>query len=163
MRKIPIRSFHKVVAYAIVDDEDYDYLSGFSWWFRWGYVRTWSNGKGMTMHRMVNKTPPGLLTDHINGNRKDNRKSNLRSVTRWENGMKKMKARNNTSGYTGVFYEKRDRRWRAQIKYKNKYRYLGQFISKRKAYYAYRRAALKLFGLLATRDRNKLTPYPQHR
>lgn len=72
--------------YAIVDEEDYDRVNAFSPWYEndSGYAvkKTKIKGKNISirMHSFVNCTPKGLVTDHINGNRLDNRKSNLRSV-----------------------------------------------------------------------------------
>ena len=75
---------------AIVDDEDYTWLMQWKWHSSYGYAmrreRTWSGKqKGIFMHRVVNKTPLGLETDHINRNKLDNRKENLQSVTHQEN------------------------------------------------------------------------------
>ena len=72
--------------YAVVDDEDYELINQFSPWYEndSGYAikKTRVNGKNVTfrMHRIVNNTPSNLVTDHINGNRLDNRRENLRSV-----------------------------------------------------------------------------------
>lgn len=73
--------------YALVDDEDYDFVMSFGKWHEndSGYVvkrGTW-NGRRSTirMHIVINETPKRLHTDHINGNRLDNRRSNLRSVS----------------------------------------------------------------------------------
>lgn len=77
---------------AIVDDEDYEYLSKYHWYCSSsGYanrhpkmVRGVRKGKIM-MHREVMNTPDGMQTDHINGNKLDNRKSNLRIVNSAQN------------------------------------------------------------------------------
>lgn len=77
--------------YALVDDEDYDLVMSFGKWHEndSGYAvrRDTVGGKKQTvrMHREVNATPHNMVTDHKNGNRLDNRKSNLRSVTQREN------------------------------------------------------------------------------
>lgn len=73
--------------YALIDEEDYELVNGFGKWYLsdTGYAvkKTRINGKNITirMHRLVNDTPDGMVTDHINGNKLDNRKSNLRTVT----------------------------------------------------------------------------------
>jgi hypothetical protein len=73
--------------YALVDDDEYDNIIAFGAWYETdsGYAikKTKRNGKNLSirMHTLVNNTPIGLHTDHINGNRLDNRKANLRSVS----------------------------------------------------------------------------------
>ena len=78
---------------AIVDDDDYEELNQFKWYSNNGYVcrAIKINGvyKTIPLHRTVNKTPIGLETDHINRNKLDNRKSNLRSVSRSINNFNK--------------------------------------------------------------------------
>lgn len=72
--------------YAIVDEEDFARVEQFSPWYEneQGYAlkKTRVQGKNISirMHTLINNTPKGLVTDHINGNRLDNRKENLRSV-----------------------------------------------------------------------------------
>ena len=72
--------------YAIVDEEDFQKVDQFSPWYEndQGYAikKTRVKGKNLSirMHALVNDTPKGLVTDHINGDRLDNRKENLRSV-----------------------------------------------------------------------------------
>lgn len=79
---------------AIVDDEDYEELKKYRWHNvkgyavttpKYGYGRNGTKTKTIQMHRIVNKTPEGLVTDHKNHNKLDNRKENLRSVTQAEN------------------------------------------------------------------------------
>lgn len=72
---------------ALVDDEDYEHIKSFGSWYEndGGYAlkKTRINGKNVSlrMHVLINGTPKRLHTDHINGNRLDNRKENLRTVT----------------------------------------------------------------------------------
>lgn len=72
--------------YAIVDEEDFQKINQLGSWYEneQGYAikRMKINGKNTTirMHALINGTPKGLVTDHINGDRLDNRKANLRSV-----------------------------------------------------------------------------------
>ena len=80
---------------AIVDDADYDWLVAMGKWtlHSMGYAYRWDRSvkpnKCILMHRVVNKTPDGLETDHINGNKLDNRSSNLRAATRTLNSFNK--------------------------------------------------------------------------
>ena len=83
-------------------------------WTVWGGV----NRRKLTnlfMHRLVNNTPEGKVTDHINGNTLDNRKVNLDSASLSENGYNRGKMTNNTSGYIGVTWDKYAKRWQAAV------------------------------------------------
>lgn len=79
--------------------------------------------------------------DHINGNRSDNRISNLRVVTTFHNSQMKHKVLSST-GYMGVSWHKRDKKYQAAIKTKGKTIHLGYFdnpISASEAYQAKKR------------------------
>lgn len=77
--------------FAMIDPEDYEKVSAFGKWYinDSGYAvkKTRLNGKNIhiRMHRLVNNTPANLQTDHINGDRLDNRKQNLRTVSQMMN------------------------------------------------------------------------------
>ena len=87
--------------------------------------------------------PPDQL-DHINGDRGDNRISNLRRATNAENMRNTRRFSNNTSGFKGV--SARRGRWRATITKDYRQIYLGDFDSAEKAHAAYAQAATDLFG-----------------
>lgn len=63
--------------------------------------------------------------DHINGDRSDNRFSNLRAVTKPENTVNKCMSSKNTSGVTGVYWDKRRSKWTAAIQVRGKFLFLG--------------------------------------
>jgi len=65
------------------------------------------------------------VIDHINGVKTDNRLCNIRNVTQQSNHMNNRKARNNTSGATGVYLNKRNNLWCAQMKFNGKTYHLG--------------------------------------
>lgn len=71
----------------LVDDEDYEKLLGYDWYVGYeGYV--YARGSFRRLHRfIVGRAPHPLVTDHINQNKLDNRKQNLRFVTRAVNGL----------------------------------------------------------------------------
>lgn len=104
------------------------------------------------MHRIINKTPKGFSTDHINGNRLDNRKVNLRTCTHTEN----MRNRNvrpkssKTSIYKGVYKLKNAKKWTASIHINKKEKYLGVYVNEDDAAIAYNKAAEKYFGEFAS-------------
>ena len=112
--------------YAIVDNEDYEFLIQWKWWFTTrGYAVREDGGKVVFMHRLINKTLMGLDTDHINMNKLDNRKCNLRTISRSQNIMNINPRKNNTSGVKGV--QKHAEGWMARIKLNYQTIYLGYF------------------------------------
>lgn len=90
--------------------------------------------------------PSDITVDHINGNPLDNRLSNLRLATHAENCANKGWYRNNSSGYKGVHWHKRDRKWIAVIQCNKRQTQLGSFDSPEIAYEAYVRASKLLHG-----------------
>lgn len=62
-----------------VDNEDYNRLVKYKWWLHSrGYVAGYVDKKRVYMHRLIMGTPKGMDTDHINHNKLDNRRKNLR-------------------------------------------------------------------------------------
>ena len=110
-----------------------------------GYRQIKINKKQYQAHRLVwvlhHKEWPSSFVDHINGNKLDNR-----IVSKSQNGMNRRKQQNNTSGYIGVYFDKRGKRWRAQIKMDNKTKSLGSYKTKEEAAEVYDLAADLLFG-----------------
>jgi hypothetical protein len=85
-----------------------------------GYLQILIGYKSYKLHRVVWKLhyredPHGREIDHINGVRDDNRIKNLRLVTRGENMMNKCMHKNNTSGHTGVYWDKSKNRYVAEL------------------------------------------------
>lgn len=81
-------------------------------------------------HRIVMRAQPGQFVDHINKDRSDNRKQNLRCCCRSENARNRGLYSTNTSGVTGVFYDRERGKWVASITYDHKRKLLGRFTSK---------------------------------
>lgn len=105
--------------------------------------------KIVLMHRVINNTPKGMETDHINGNTLDNQCSNLRTVTHSQNMINRKKQSNNTTGITGVYYNEKTNRWRSQIWVNGKKKELGVYLSKEKAQQARSDAEKELHGVFA--------------
>lgn len=140
--------------FAIVDDEDYEYLSQFTWHNAVGYARRslgYQKGgsKYIYMHQEIMKTPKGMVTDHINRDRLDNRRENLRICTESENARNYKRRINKSSGYTGVNFNKTTGKFQAQITLNRKNIHLGVFECKHEAARAYNEAAIKYHGEFA--------------
>lgn len=96
-----------------------------------GYLRIVVDGAGYQSHRLaflyMTGSFPAHHTDHINGVKNDNRWCNLRDVSSRVNSMNKKTYKNNKSGHTGVYFNKKANRWYAQIKVNYKRIHLGLF------------------------------------
>ena len=92
--------------------------------------------------------PDGFEVDHIHGEntRNDNRKSNLRIVTKSENGRNKGLLPSNTSGITGVSWDKNKKKWGAYITYLGKHYFLGYAETVEEAAELRRCGEIKYFG-----------------
>ncbi len=136
---------------AIVDDEDYEHLNQFKWYFHnVGYAaRTiYNNGKQgiVLMHRLINDTLEGLDTDHINHIKLDNRKDNLRTVTRSENQHNRLKNKKGSSIYKGVCWYGALNKWSAYIRVNGNKIHLGYSDNEKDMAIAYNKAAIKYHG-----------------
>ena len=91
----------------------------------------------------------GEVVDHINMNKLDNRRENLRVATRSQNQENRGMPRNNKSGYKGVSWVKKDKKWTARIKHNKEAYSLGFFKTPEEAYQAYCDKARELHGEFA--------------
>jgi len=132
--------------FTIVDRDNFEWLNQWKWGLSTkGYVVRKENKKNITMSRLINKTPEGYQTDHINRNKLDNRKKNLRTVTNKINHRNKNKQKNNTSNHVGVYKETFTGKWRVQIGLDNKLIRLGRFTKLADAVKARKEAEKKLW------------------
>lgn len=111
-----------------------------------GYFVGTIKNKKIYLHRYIMDCPDGMDVDHKNHNKFDNRKSNLRIVNRSQNMMNKSKRSDNTSGVTGVRFNKDINKWTATINENKKYHYLGSFDNIEDAIQARIDAEKKYFG-----------------
>jgi hypothetical protein len=141
---------------TVVDDEDYEWLNQWKWHYAGGSAlrnivknKKW---KSIWMHRLIMNTPDDLYVDHINHNRLDNRKKNLRICTTGQNNRNSLKRKNNKSGYKGVYWKKQSKKWCAEIGINNERMYLGLFVDIKDAVNAYNRKAKELHGEFACKS-----------
>jgi hypothetical protein len=150
MKKIELTGKHGKGKYAIVDDEDYTLLSKYKWHLNKGYPERSEYITGRVIHKRISReimTPTGnLVVDHINGDKLDNRRENLRVCTQAENAKNKRGNKRNTSGYKGVSFDKRKGTWAAYISNKH----IGYFENEEIAARAYDYHALKIHKQFAT-------------
>lgn len=137
---------------AIVDDDDFELLSGFKWQTvcggKYAARSTKLDGRKMIyMHRFIMGSPDGGIVDHKNGNTLDNRKENLRMATPCQNSWN-MKPKNPRSGYKGVSMHTSGL-WQARIRVNYKSIKLGYFRDPAEAHKAYCSAAIKYHGEFA--------------
>ncbi len=102
----------------------------------------------MPLHRLIMSTPDGMETDHINGIKLDNRRDNLRIVTRSQNQRNRKVNKNNMSGFKGVHLQP-DGTYTACIFLNKKLVTLGHFSDVLDARNAYANAAKENFGQYA--------------
>lgn len=132
---------------VLVDKEEYEFLSRFTWFNNGkGYALASINGEVVRMHRLITNCGTNFEVDHINGNTLDNRKSNLRVCSHKENSRNVKIPSHNTTGYKGVSFNKKRNKYRAYIKYEQKQIHLGYFLDKKEAALAYNKKAVELFG-----------------
>ena len=149
-RRIPLSDGSK---FAIVDQQDYEALAK----HRWGLggpannpyaVRTQA-GRTILMHREIIEIPTGMVCNHINHNRLDNRRCNLRAVTYPQNGWNALPRNDGTSRYKGVCWNSTTRRWHAGICHLGRVIYIGSYKFEEDAAIAYDDMAMRLFGEFA--------------
>lgn len=134
---------------ALVSASDYAYLSGFKWCYNarldCAARGIWDKDSKQTtvvsMHRFLMGTPRGMDTDHINGDRLDNRRENLRVCSHADNQANMKMHKDNSSGYKGVSLAKSGN-WVAKIRNRT----IGTFANKVDAAKAYNQKAVELYG-----------------
>lgn len=136
-------------AFALVDDADYAFLMQWQWRLNnKGYAVRSEVIAGkrvyVNMHRVILDAPRGRYVDHIDNNKLNNTRINLRLCTGSQNQANRRLHRNNTSGFKGV--TRRGDRWHARIEVNGKSIHLGYHDSAHQASLVYDHAARRYFG-----------------
>ena len=135
--------------HALVDNEDFEYLSQFKWhackWSGGFYAARSINNRKVYMHQIVMGSPKEKHIDHKNHFSLDNRKKNLRICTAQENMRNRKPKKVTISNFKGVYLCRQNNKWVAYIGTKH----LGYFISKIEAALAYNKKAKELYGEFA--------------
>jgi len=114
------------------------------------HIRIKIDGRRYYAHRLawlyVHGAWPADRIDHIDGNGLNNRLANLREATHAENLRNRGKQKNNSSGFKGVYWDRRGGKWRAQIMLNNRMKSLGSFETKEAAHDSYCAACAAFHG-----------------
>lgn len=135
----------------LIDVDDYDQVSKYRWWIDkgTGYFCTNINGHIVYLHRFLLTDRTGLVCDHRNRDKCDNRRANLRYATPQQNSWNRSLGRNNTSGYIGVCWHVRQKKYVASINVNNRTINLGSFHTAEEAACVRDKAAQHYFGSFA--------------
>ena len=135
----------------LVDSEDLERVMNFGNWCTNadGYIINQKEKTTILLHRFIAVPPNNKEIDHINGDKSDNRKLNLRACNNKQNIRNRLLTKSNTSGYKGVSWINREKEWQASICVNRKQIYLGIYDKPEQAAEAYNRAALLLHGEFA--------------
>lgn len=142
---------------TIIDEADWPLVAGLTLYRGtngYVYYSIWENGKSRpnTLHALLmGGAKRGQHIDHINGDKLDNRRANLRAATPQRNQVNRKRLnKNNRSGVRGVDQHKLSQRnpWRAQITVNGKNMYLGLFPTMEDAVEARKMAEVRFYGEL---------------
>jgi len=147
---------------ALIDDQDSARVLAYRWHAskdRSGnfYAKTRMAGKRVSMHRFILELGETEEVDHKNRNGLDNRRENLRPATRQQNLFNRNTKRG-ASGYKGVSWKPRQRKWQAALTVDRKQIYLGLFTTAEEAARAYDIAARQHHGAFAVLNFSERQP-----
>lgn len=147
--KVPLKNNKgTIVAYSLVDEDDYDNVMKYKWSLTQGYAHGEINGKKFRLHNFIlEKKNKDYVIDHIHRNRCDNRKIYLKEVSKSHNAQNKDSLEGSSSKYIGVVYAKLNKKkWIAQSSYQKKAISLGSFENEIDAAKTYDTFVLLYYG-----------------
>lgn len=138
------------VARSIIDLDYADIIKDYKWYLKQeGYAYNKELG---FLHRFIMNPPKDMVVDHINHNKLDNRRDNLRVCTHQENDWNKVPISTNTSGITGVSKTQWGT-WQSRIEVNGKKICLGSFSTLEEATKVRRQAELEYYGEFAPNNK----------
>lgn len=113
-----------------------------------GYVvgYPYGNGEKAYLHKYIAGADKDQMVDHINGDKNDNRRCNLRFVTKTQNNWNSAVSKRSSTGVKGVSYNSKNKNYRAKIYFKGKRYEIGSFSTLDEAAKARADVAIKLQG-----------------
>ena len=138
------------------DLEDYDKIKTYCWYLSNNKYLAAGN-KNLLFHRLIMNCESNMVVDHINHNKMDNRKSNLRVCKQNNNSANCKVSKNNTSGVTGVCWNNKRNKWEAKIMVNRKTINLGRYNNFEEAVVARKQAEEKYFGEYSYDNSQKLS------
>jgi len=155
LKKIPLTQGY----YALVDDDMFDYLNQWKWcvltskaknaFYAKRTIKVNRKQKTVLMHKLIMQCVGNNRIDHEDGNGLNNQRYNMRFCTISQNNMNSAKPKNASSIWKGVYWDKANLNWRAQIKINKKAICLGRFKDEHSAAIVYNHKAIELFGEFA--------------
>lgn len=151
MKKIKLTSQGK---FAVIDDDDFERVNNFKWYAYnsdgiYYAGRTLPGNFSISMHRYILNAPSQFYVDHKNRDGLDNRKTNIRLCTASQNQANRIVSPKNKTGFKGVSYHIRDKKWHSRIRLSGELFHLGTFSNPIEAAKMYDRKAIELFGEFA--------------
>jgi hypothetical protein len=138
-----------------VDKLDYELYGSQNWHYSHGYAVQRTRSGTVYLHKLVIGDGSDEV-DHINGDKLDNRKINLRFATHSQNNMNKPIQSNNTTGAKGVHRLKSTGMYQSYIKLNGKRIHIGTYVTRRMAANAYNKKARELFGAFAVLNKEEI-------
>ena len=139
-----------IVAYATVDAEDGEWALSHRWRLVKGYARRSVKVNGEVLSYLLHrellglKRGDGLEVDHIDRDRLNNRRSNLRILSKAENGQNRKSKCDSVSRYRGVSWNSKRKQWYATVTVNGRTIWLGSYDDETVAASVARSARLRL-------------------
>lgn len=148
MKILQLKSGHQV----LLDDEDYQRVVEYGGWYvdSRGYAITDKRIKSrrtiIDMHRYIHLPAKGFVVDHIDQNKLNNQKSNLRDASKSLNALNSGAWGHNKSGYKGVSWSKQANKWRVTLNHLGKQIHLGFYADINQAAKAYKQKVAEVLA-----------------